>query len=1092
MIKRLNLVLIVFLFFNSQVKGQVDRFNTTDLHPVSPTAFQFLKYVELPVSEYTGIPSISIPFYEVQVDEVKIPLQLTYYSQGIRVSQEASWVGLSWDLQVGSIVQTINDRDDYYQGGSIPMVKKLPDFFFTGDGSPRYLPNRYIGGSGSNSSNNGVGWVNPYPIIQPVAKQGFAIATNAYVPINGDFNIQQGDLFTSRYCDSEPDIFVANFLGHSVKFILDFEDNNKIVVLNQKGYVVTKVVNGFNIIVPSGSKFFFELKRTIRNSNTTQAGNGGALSDGNEAATNIFFLSKIVTNNGKEMSFGYSTMAEQVNYPNATQKLQRLTSHGSYTSSNSRDFANANIIDGDRYPVDNLFTITSYNVEQFTYLNSITFPGGRIDFELSDRSDIPGAKKLDSLKLINSNERVVRSWKLNYTYFDASSVGGNGYDAATLSSAPKSLLRLKLNNVQEINGGTYQFVYNSTLLPAKNSFARDYWGFYNGKLLNTSLIPNPVAFNHPEIGDNGNDKNADLNYVRAGMLEEIRYPTGGRVGLEYELNEFDKTEMPGFPSSTQIIQGDGLRIKTIKHFDNEGLIHTSKTVYTYNNGRLIHPIQLIRHVPYTVLNNILTNNTNLVLNNYTLTILSANSIFASDPLSSINGVGYDKVTVEQIDQSNNSAGKTVTEFYNEVDAFNYSIGNRLINSSIPSVKSISKPTNGTLKSILIYNNENVLLKRTDNEYRVSASNIYYGARIFGYGNSYFLLVPWPHELSFETHHVIAYYPIFDVTTKLSKSIQTDYFNSIDSVKLTISNQYDDLDRLTEVWRVKTDNSIHRTGYSYPHNDSMPVIKQMFNKNRIAELIEVSELNKSQTGTFVQISKKIKEFTSNGDKILESKITSNNYDGTGQISGSTISTYDRYDPIYSNLLQYTTENEITNALLWGNKGLYIVAEVKNALASEIAYTSFEDENTGNWNYDGLPINFIGKKGYSLNGSDITKSGLDATKIFIVSYFSSGNSAIVNGSSAIAGNTNNGRTYYEHVISGSSTITISGNVIIDELRLFPKGSLMTTYNYEPLIGMTSQTDAKGMVSYYEYDSLQRLKYIKDQHGNIIKANTYNYKP
>ncbi|PTS91909.1 hypothetical protein DBR11_28165, partial [Pedobacter sp. HMWF019] len=461
MMKKFNSILILLLLLINTVKGQVDVFNTTNLHPVSPTAFQFLKYVELPVSEYTGIPSINIPLYEIITDEIKIPLQLTYYSQGIRVSQEASWVGLGWDLQFGSIVQTINDRDDYdAEGGAFPVVKRLPDFFFNGDGSPRYLPNRYIGGANSDAYNDGVGWMNPYPIIQPVARQGFAIATNAYIPVEGDFSTQQEALFSSRYYDSEPDIFVASFLGHTLKFILDFKHNNKIVVLNEKGYVVSKTDTGFVIVAPTGSKFFFEIKRTLRNSTLTQAGNGGAVSSGNEAATNMYFLSKIITNNGKEISFGYLTTDEFSNYPDASQKLQKLTFLSSGASNNSRDFANVNAIGGQSQPADNLFTFTSYNSERYTYLNSITFQGGRVEFDLSDRSDIPGAKKLDLVKLINSNNLLVKSWKLNYTYFDATNVGGNGYDAQSLNSVAKSLLRLKLDNVQEVNGGSYQFSYN--------------------------------------------------------------------------------------------------------------------------------------------------------------------------------------------------------------------------------------------------------------------------------------------------------------------------------------------------------------------------------------------------------------------------------------------------------------------------------------------------------------------------------------------------------------------------------------------------------------------------------------------------------
>ncbi|PTT01815.1 hypothetical protein DBR11_06490, partial [Pedobacter sp. HMWF019] len=657
-----------------------------------------------------------------------------------------------------------------------------------------------------------------------------------------------------------------------------------------------------------------------------------------------------------------------------------------------------------------------------------------------------------------------------------------------------SLLRLKLDNVQEVNGGSYQFSYNTTMLPRKNSFARDYWGFYNGKLTNISLVPNPVEFNRPEFGDNGNNKNADLNYARAGILEEIRYPTGGKVTFDYELNEFDKNQMPSFPSSNQIVQGAGLRVKSIKHFDNGAVTPISKIVYNYEGGKLISPLQLIRQVPYRMLTGTVDLGRRLYLYDYNLTVLSSNGIFSSNPLSSINGVGYSRVTKSNVDE-NRSSGKTVMEFNNDVDEYNYSIGNRVLECSVPTVKSISKPENGSVKSTKIFNEANVLLRKIDNEYSISSSSIYYGARIFSYGNSYFVSVPSPPELMYETHFLVGYYPIFDVKTNLTRVIETDYFNGIDSVKLTTLNSYDDLNRRTEVWKAAADGALTRLIYTYPVNspDNSPALQEMINRNRISDVVRVSTMHKgSKTPTFVQIDNRVKEFVLSGDKIVQSKNTINYFDGNGQTYSPAITTYDFYDPLNSTLLQYTTENKLTNALIWGYKGLYVIADVKNASASQVAYTSFEDEGRGNWSYSGTPVSFMNQKGYLLNGSSIAKNGLDNTKTFIVSYFSSGNSAVVNGLSGKAGITANGRTYYEHIISGTSNITISGDVIIDELRLYPEGALMTTFTYDPLIGMTSQTDSKGQTTYYEYDGFQRLKNVKDQNGNILKNSTYHYKP
>lgn len=51
-------------------------------------------------------------------------------------------------------------------------------------------------------------------------------------------------------------------------------------------------------------------------------------------------------------------------------------------------------------------------------------------------------------------------------------------------------------------------------------------------------------------------------------------------------------------------------------------------------------------------------------------------------------------------------------------------------------------------------------------------------------------------------------------------------------------------------------------------------------------------------------------------------------------------------------------------------------------------------------------------------------------------------------------------------------------------------MTTYTYDPLIGITSVTDVNDLSTYYEYDGFGRLKSILDNDKNIIKANTYHY--
>lgn len=96
--------------------------------PKSPEASAFQKYGETEINEYTGNPDISIPLYTLSYKGIEVPLSLTYDGGGIQVSQEASWVGLGWSLNVGGCINYVcqggNDqwlgrygswKNDYYR-----------------------------------------------------------------------------------------------------------------------------------------------------------------------------------------------------------------------------------------------------------------------------------------------------------------------------------------------------------------------------------------------------------------------------------------------------------------------------------------------------------------------------------------------------------------------------------------------------------------------------------------------------------------------------------------------------------------------------------------------------------------------------------------------------------------------------------------------------------------------------------------------------------------------------------------------------------------------------------------------------------------
>ena len=117
--------------------------------PKSPEASAFQKYGETEINEYTGNPAISIPLYTLSYKGIEVSLSLTYDGGGIQVSQEASWVGLGWSLNVGGCINYVcqggNDqwlgrygswKNDYYR-----ILNSNPDLGLKNE--QLYLANYY-------------------------------------------------------------------------------------------------------------------------------------------------------------------------------------------------------------------------------------------------------------------------------------------------------------------------------------------------------------------------------------------------------------------------------------------------------------------------------------------------------------------------------------------------------------------------------------------------------------------------------------------------------------------------------------------------------------------------------------------------------------------------------------------------------------------------------------------------------------------------------------------------------------------------------------------------------------------------------------
>ena len=1096
--KRLALITVQVLSATAIFAQSQNSYSLVDnLHPVSPTISQFSKYTDLPVGEYTGIPSIVIPLYEVEADGVKVPLALTYHAAGNRVSQDASWVGLGWDLQIGSVVQTVNGKDDYSTDCCGPYTKWLPDW--QGSPVPSELPYRY----NYPFSQNGGGWSNPYPgavANSPQPYHAYKIATDYYVPINTNFDTRALTQFTSPTYDSEPDVFKANFLGHSISFMLNW-NTNQLVVLNKKGYKVTRNADDtWTIVVPSGEEFDFQQKSSVNGISTDNAFN--QTSGSNSLSSRIWMLTRIVTKNKQQILLNYSSTATAYSsYPFCTQKLFNVIDGGATFFGPGQGERKA-FLSSSAFPSvggNSVSTSISSSKEPYVYLSSIVFPKGQVTLSTSPRQDMVGAMKLDSIAIVAA--QPVKTYKFNYSYFNAGGIGGAGYSIDTTAfSNTVSNYRLKLVSLQDNSGAIHSFTYNPTSLPKKNSYATDYWGYYNGQASNTSMVPNASQFNSAyyssTFGNNGNNHSSNLSYATAGILQQIKYPTGGTVNFNYELNAFNNYYVPDFSTSSNTVShGNGLRIQSVTYNQADGS-QSKKEVYTYSTGKAILPVNIFRSFPldtYVEVNGG-TAQAQVSVHIYNLTELNMNGAFSQSLFGSITGVGYDTVSKQEMDLNNIPKGKTVSTYYNNPDIVTTSASSfSQLSATLPALKQHDQPENGSLKSVLQYDQQNNLLKKGVYTYSLSNSPIYYGARLFGYNN----LIAAANISNGDPYyiydqHMIGFYPLFDLETLLTSSTETYYFGT-DSITSVSTKAYDQYNQLASSTSTNSNNNYEESDFQYPYSFNTPTLLTMAANNRLSDIVSVHRyLVNSRTGPKFIFSLN-RTYVQSGNLFLAGRDTVDSHPGLGTPS---LITYDQYDLGNGSILQYT-QNGLTNSLIYDYNKQYVIAEIKNAPYSSVAYTSFEADGKGRWKYTGpnLPDKTAptGKMDYLLSNGNVYLDSLSAAQTYVVSYWSKNGAQSVNGSTtATQGYTYNGFTYYEHKIVNPTggTITVSGTGTIDELRLYPFNAQMSSYTYEPLVGITSTSDAGGKISYYEYDGSKRLLDIRDQSRNIIKAFCYNY--
>lgn len=1125
--KNITIIISFLLLYTSVFSQELPK-----IIPPSPNAASLGKYGQVPVGLFTGTPQVNIPLYEIKIEDFSIPLSLNYSSNGIRVDEISSNVGLGWSLNAGGVI-TRSLRDEADEGNRV----HLPDLSITSEEMKTFL----------------------------------------------------SGVINSVGMDTQPDLFSFNFNGNSGKFYLN--DSLKSVLIEPKPLKIEKNSSGFKIIDSFGNIYWFGDVSANEVSHTRNYGTGNPGGNISNDVENAWYLTKIKTIKGSEINFLYDSVNlihdVAISQNVSGSKIKNTNENGGvpyYQLANHNQpsitmlYSSTPVLKEINWKENKVLfsysskfssiSTTDVKLDSITIYDKTNFLIKKIDLSYLEYNTLSAFENPDNLGIDNTNnkrlflEKVTMfpnevndkfSYAFDYYspnempprlsyaqdywgYFngsnnpdlvpnDISLYNPRSYDDPDFylpeiqsifqnvggDRNPNSVYGVKglLKKIIYPTGGYNEFIYephsyNGTKLVFPNK-TESYINIHtneNDMGVKDTITTNPILFNQPgtplyfttgaapcwqpswpshhitanltvKVADQGSenfvidssnqfyaisyyggapvylgnsitvDVDSESTYY-IDLREGKKYQFIGAVYFECVRGDFgiDYYDKPPEEVQTNIEIG-GQRLKEIISENGRGKKEIKKYYYgdmscfTCSSGE-VQPIRPA--ISFSTTESVSVNQDTGITDNVTNTVtLGSNSL---EPLYDSQGyhISYKSVIEEY---GNNGEGGVTLHEYN------------VVNDNIPMQSGDLIPgtgyTNGfgngsELKSIFYSKAINgSYIKNREQIYRYKETNNILDNSIEGFTTSIRLTLSGSGGTSYSYN--LNKYNLNSHWRYLDQTIQNQYDkNGLNPITTTTNYYYDNLEHL-QVTRKEVLNSsseLIKTRTYYPNDkDSLSGL------STIALQAIDSLISKHQILVPIQVDTKITDTLNN---VLSDSYVRTNYkdwgtslNGVGNIilpetiqtskKGSALEErviYYKYDD-KGNPLELSKKDGTHIVYIWGYNGEYPIAKIENATYVEVQSA-------------------IGAPPYNTSIENIqTLSNQDIDAI------------------------------------SEESLRTALNVIRNSLP----NSQVTTYTYDPLIGVTSITDPRGETVYYEYDSFNRLKFVKDKEGNILSENKYHYK-
>lgn len=1076
----------------------------------------------------SGAAQMSIPFFQYEDPANRLLLKGTLMytgGNGLKVNDVASAIGTGWSLDATGVITRIQngEPDDQKQNGSFPFPytnsTNLADW-------TNYVNNYYPNGYLYSEFNTG----------QPVDNGG------AYTPLyppNYTAGYRQLPIYLA---DREQDQFSYSFNGRQEDFVIGkngvvrtmVDSKLKITTVSTdmtSENIITRI-SSFQVIDEAGIKYLFkdlELSELLEYNNvypTTLGINNSNYTYGKIVPTpkgkfivSRWFLSEIINPlTGIMIRYNYENYnMDMPGEKSGYQSYSEGKTHLSLTLGRSKGISKR------------ILNIKCSNADEIEFVYSAGF-----------RKDLPFDKTIDEIR-IKYNGEPKYSWKMSYAYFVKNQTKPVN---AVFTDAEKRQARLCLLTVQkfgqnavfeppysfEYYNNSYSYVSNGYLITSPIevvplfSLYKDHWNYpsRSRKPLNENYLNEPsfdidyANINWSTLSSITQSKLDARDPIGmdaiAGVLKSVKYPPGGSLSFEYDLNSV------AGPSSSVILTG-GVRVSKTLVFDGldhaRDIVHEYKYIRTdmlssgwgyepkvyeksrvqrfYNCGNGHRPAKMAATIASYIPGLLHKNVIHLVaaggidygvgirqqtINNLIVTIVMyiIYAIFTSDyhdyttyewstfARSEANAIPIQYSRVEVIKKFNaGNLGKTVFEFMSDLD---YPVDVPVLIVDGSKRPRYAHWAYGLPKSVSVYDNTSRLLSRTVNTYKVFKNIL---------NDNNFVSQRWvPNRTTYNcsflpptgqpSNHIDydIYYPIYG-RTELSQTKKYTYNSSNEPSLTTIDYEYS-LQNY-KVNKIRTTNSkgeLIELLTWYPLDYTLPGPLQIMKDNNLVNMPVSSQTLITKSG--------------NQKYLMNAGVSEFGVAPNGDIRIIKAYSAKMIDPVLASLAAFNPAQLIPNSTyytevlntFYNNSGMPVqtnadgrrfagiydynnklsVAACTNADINNIAYTSFEADGNGGWTFDPLKVS----EEFSITGRRCLKASLR------------------DGGTTISRIINNPKTYILSFWKKGDMPVMSGATFSLKKTFLNSASGYTYYEYEvtgaTTISLTNRTGQDRLFVYYSY--------------------------